>query len=75
MRIVQAMLEKGIDRELVLIITGLSFDDLTAHSDSFSFSHYAFFFLLMLFRFLNRSDLAAIVISLLIRRLLQKDKT
>ncbi|MBJ9239812.1 Rpn family recombination-promoting nuclease/putative transposase [Citrobacter braakii] len=33
LRIAQAMLEKGIDRELVLIITGLSFDDLTAHSD------------------------------------------
>lgn len=33
LRIAQAMLEKGIDRELVLIITGLSFDELTAHSD------------------------------------------
>ncbi|MEG0531399.1 MAG: Rpn family recombination-promoting nuclease/putative transposase [Citrobacter sp.] len=33
LRIAHAMLEKGIDRDLVLIITGLSFDDLTAHSD------------------------------------------
>lgn len=33
LRIARAMLEKGIDRELVLIITGLSIDELTTHSD------------------------------------------
>ena len=33
LRIAHAMLEKGIDRELVLIITGLSSDELTASSD------------------------------------------
>ncbi|MDU1435677.1 MAG: ISNCY family transposase, partial [Citrobacter freundii] len=33
LRIAHAMLEKGIDRELVLIITGLSLDELAAHSD------------------------------------------
>lgn len=33
LRIAHAMLEKGIDRELVLMITGLSIDELTAHSD------------------------------------------
>lgn len=33
LRIAHAMLEKGLDRELVLIITGLSIDELTAHSD------------------------------------------
>ena len=32
LRIAHAMLEKGIDRELVLVITGLSIDELTAHS-------------------------------------------
>ncbi|MEB5752844.1 Rpn family recombination-promoting nuclease/putative transposase [Citrobacter cronae] len=33
LRIAHVMLEKGIDRELVLMITGLSIDELTAHSD------------------------------------------
>ena len=33
LRIAHAMLEKGIDRELVLIITGLSIDELTTDSD------------------------------------------
>lgn len=33
LRIAHAMLEKGLDRELVLIVTGLSLDELTAHSD------------------------------------------
>ena len=33
LRIAHAMLETGIDRELVLIITGLSSDELTASSD------------------------------------------
>ena len=33
LRIAHAMLEKGIDRELVLIITGLSIDELTVSSD------------------------------------------
>ena len=33
LRIAHAMLEKGIDRELVLIITGLSLDEVAAHSD------------------------------------------
>lgn len=33
LRIAHAMLEKGIDRELVLIITGLSSDELTVSSD------------------------------------------
>lgn len=33
LRIAHAMLEKEIDRELVLIITGLSIDELTASSD------------------------------------------
>ena len=33
LRIAHAMLEKGIDRELVLIITGLSSDEPTASSD------------------------------------------
>ena len=39
-----------------------------------SYFRYAFFFLLMLFRFINRSGLPAIVISLLNGRLIQKDK-
>lgn len=39
-----------------------------------SYLRYAFFFLLMLFRFINRSGLPAIVISLLNGRLIQKDK-
>lgn len=33
LRIAHAMLEKGIDRELVLIITGLAIDELTVSSD------------------------------------------
>jgi predicted transposase/invertase (TIGR01784 family) len=33
LRIAHAMLEKGIERELVLMITGLSIDELTAYSD------------------------------------------
>lgn len=33
LRIANAMLEKGIDRELVLIITGLAIDELTVSSD------------------------------------------
>ncbi|HHJ4160221.1 TPA: ISNCY family transposase, partial [Citrobacter freundii] len=33
LRIAHAMLEKGLDRELVLIITGLSIDELTTDSD------------------------------------------
>ena len=33
LRIAHAMLEKGIDRELVLIITGLAIDALTVSSD------------------------------------------
>ncbi|HGY3718738.1 TPA: Rpn family recombination-promoting nuclease/putative transposase [Citrobacter gillenii] len=33
LRIAHAMLEKGIDRDLVLLITGLSIDELMEHSD------------------------------------------
>ncbi|CAM7468207.1 hypothetical protein CIPOMA221M_13965 [Citrobacter portucalensis] len=33
LRIAHAMLEKGIDRELVLIITGLAINELTVSSD------------------------------------------
>ncbi len=33
LRIAHAMLEKGIDSELVLIITGLAIDELTVSSD------------------------------------------
>lgn len=33
LRIAHAMLEKGIERELVLIITGLAIDELTVSSD------------------------------------------
>lgn len=33
LRIAHAMLEKGIDRELVLIITGLAIDELIVSSD------------------------------------------
>ena len=33
LRIAHAMLEKGIDRDLVLLITGLSIDELMEHFD------------------------------------------